>query len=255
MENIKSKTLELIKQYQKTKKNKHLDEILNLNQRLLTKIVKSYFLNNDLEFDDLYQEASIGLIKAVKKYNLKKYKINNFFTYAIYWIKSYILDFVKANIIKANMKNYIYSSNIYRISKIKQDLEMKIKSDSEICKKYNLTLKNLKIIKSYIYLKMFSKDDINNDNSNIFLSNDDTNLDKMENKLNLDFEKGQIKKIIENKLTKRQKYIIIEYYYNGKTLEKIGKEINISRERVRQIKIISLKILKKNLSYKGKLDE
>lgn len=64
-----------------------VEEILNANRPIIISIIKNYFYVCLSEFDkeDLYQAGSLGLLKAVEKYN-PKYK-NKFMTYAYYLIK------------------------------------------------------------------------------------------------------------------------------------------------------------------------
>jgi RNA polymerase sigma factor (sigma-70 family) len=65
------------------------DELLNQHRGLVGSIVKSYS-GKGLSDDDLFQEGMIGLMKAAHSYDPDKGM--QFSSYAVYWIKKYILE-------------------------------------------------------------------------------------------------------------------------------------------------------------------
>jgi hypothetical protein len=70
-------------------------------------------------------------------------------------------------------------------------------------------------------------------------------------------EQQELRKIIGealDRLPERSKEVVEDIYYKGKTLEQCGNELNVSRERIRQIKSESFRQLRKNCVLRRKVD-
>ncbi len=222
------------------------------NLRYVVYIAKSYS-GYGLNLNDLIQEGNIGLMKAVKKYDpSKKLKL---ITFASYWIKSEIHEFIIKNwkIVKVattkiqrklffnlrSKKNTLsYLTNL-EASAIANDLGVPIKDVIEMEKRlYNHDL------------AIESNDDGDRENvsPSAYLKSDelepDEIIEKNENKI---FVIELYNKI--NDLDKRSKDIIESRWLcdNKSTLEDLSKKYKVSKERIRQIENEAILKLKKSI--------
>ena len=127
------------------------EKMINSNMRLAISMAKNYMLKNKskrINFEDLIQESSIGLIKAVDKYDWKKgFK---FSTYACWWIRLSIQDYVFSNSI-SNIKIPRNSSlTIYKLEKFKKEYAEefggKEPSEKEITEYIGMSMDRIKSI-------------------------------------------------------------------------------------------------------------
>ena len=125
------------------------EKMINSNMRLAISMAKNYMLKNKskrINFEDLIQESSIGLIKAVDKYDWKKgFK---FSTYACWWIRLSIQDYVFSNSI-SNIKIPRNSSlTIYKLEKFKKEYAEefggKEPSEKEITEYIGMSMERIK---------------------------------------------------------------------------------------------------------------
>jgi len=101
---------ELVQLYQNGD-NKALEELIEANTGIINKIANKYNgINRELEFDDLFQSGSLGLIAAAKKYDFNNEKKAKFITYAVHYIDRYIHRSVNGGTSKEMGNNKFYSS-------------------------------------------------------------------------------------------------------------------------------------------------
>ena len=98
------------------------EKLIASNYRLVISIARKYHRNN-INFDDLLQESSIGLIKAVDKFDPDLgYK---FSTYASWWIKQAALQYINESLTDVKVPTHSRLLNA-KIKKCKSDLENKL---------------------------------------------------------------------------------------------------------------------------------
>lgn len=211
-------------------KEKIHTEILEGNLRFVITVAKQY-QNQGLDFPDLVAEGNYGLLKAIKNFDWTKDL--RFISYAVWWVKQSILQSLNDN-----------SRTIRLPVNVVQDL-YKAKKESEISGK-ELNDK-FSLLPSMTDLDM----QINEEGDTLI------DIIKNEDSLSPDHSfdnKGSLKEClmgILNKLDEREKMIIEDYYgISGqpRTLEDIGEDLNLTKERVRQIKEKSLRKLRNESS-------
>lgn len=223
-------------------------KLIQSNLRLVVSIAKKY-VGQGILFMDLIQEGSLGLIKAVERFDYKKGF--RFSTYATWWIKQSIIRAIANNSrtirIPVHMGDKI--RNLKKaLLKLNVDLGREPK-DEELAQYLNTTVAKIKMIKSAIIKEPISFDtpvaqDLSLED---YIADDENNL-PFKNVEKNDFKKD-IQKAL-NVLNKRERFIILNRFGLGSrkimTLEQLGKILGFSKERIRQIEVEGLKKLRKS---------
>lgn len=205
----KSKELELIK---KAKNNNLLarNELITANLKFVFNVAKSY-KGMGVSIDDLISEGNLGLIKAIDKFDTTKDV--KFISYAVWWVKQSIQEFLK----RENLKG-IYESSV---------------DDNDSFKK-----------------TCDKSDDIYYDEEDECLCDDEYQMGYEQSNFKMDETHKKIISKLLSKLDGRAQFIIKSYYGIDKdemSLDEIGAELNLSRERVRKIKEKTLRIMRSEI--------
>src|SRR3972149_4776312 len=235
-------------------------KLITSNLRFVVKVAFEY-KSYGAKLLDLIQEGNIGLMMAVKKFN--PYKGYRFISYAIWWIRAYIQNFiiktwslVKIGTTQAQKKLF------YKIGKIRKALE----SNGENEKKYELLARDLDVAKEDIVemeQRMSSRDlsldapfDEGQELTHLDLLKEETPnqeeaLAQAEEKKIREHEvQNAMKRLNEKEVYVLQNRIMAE---EPLTLQQIGDHLKLSRERVRQIESEALKKLKREFSTRSEL--
>ena len=235
-------------------------KLITSNLRFVVKVAFEY-KSYGVKLLDLIQEGNIGLMMAVKKFN--PYKGYRFISYAIWWIRAYIQNFiiktwslVKIGTTQAQKKLF------YKIGKVRKALE----SDGENEKKYELLAHDLDVKKEDIMEmeQRMSSRDLSLD-APFDESQELTHLELLkEESPNQEeaFAQEEEKKIREHevqnamkRLNEKEVYVIKSRIMAEEplTLQQIGDHLKLSRERVRQIESEALKKLKREFGTRSEL--
>ena len=218
------------------------------NLRYVIYIAKSYS-GYGLNLNDLVQEGNIGLMKAVKKYDPEKNL--KLITFAVYWIKSEIHEFVIKNwkIVKVattkNQRKLFFNlrskkstlstlSNKEAIS-IAQDLGVPLKDVIEMEKRMNN------------HDLAIEDNDDENASPSLFLTSSELEPDQVLENEEKNLLNTKLYEVI-NRLDERSKDIVKSRWLSTSklTLEDLSKKYGVSRERIRQIENESMLKLKEN---------
>ena len=184
------------------------NEILTSNLRFVFNIASRY-KGNGAAISDLISEGNLGLVKAIQKFDTSKDV--KFISYAVWWIRNAMQEFIK-----------------------KRQASLNIEKEEEVLNK-----------------PLFNKGIP--DSEDEWIEKRDVVLSDEEDEEKRELHKNQRKVIdtLMSKLCGREKVIIEKYYgiygNKSKNLEELGKELGITKERVRQIKEQGLKKLRSEI--------
>jgi len=235
-------------------------QLITSNLRFVVKVVFEY-KSYGVKLQDLIQEGNIGLMMAVKKFN--PYKGYRFISYAIWWIRAYIQNFiiktwslVKIGTTQAQKKLF------YKIGKVRKALE----SDGADEKKYERLARDLDVAKEDIIemeQRMASRDlsldtpfDEGQELTHLELLREDSL--NQEEAIAQEEEKKIREREVQNamkRLNEKEVYVIKNRIMaeEPQTLQEIGGHLKLSRERVRQITSEAVKKLRKEFGTRFEL--
>jgi RNA polymerase primary sigma factor len=224
-----------------------LEKLIRSNLRFVVSVAKQY-QNQGLSLPDLINEGNLGLIKAARRFDeTRGFK---FISYAVWWIRQSILQALaeQARIVRLPL-NKIGSIN--KINRALAELEQRHEREpsiQEISKTLELAPEEIKeaMKNSNKPLSMDAPLNEEEEDSMYDIMESDENPPPDENLINESLNR-EIERALSS-LTEREAKIIRLYYGLGNkhpfTLEEIGEKINLTRERVRQIKEKAIKRLK-----------
>ncbi len=224
-----------------------LERLIKSNLRFVVSVSKQY-QNQGLSLPDLINEGNLGLIKAAQRFDeTRGFK---FISYAVWWIRQSILQALaeQARIVRLPL-NKIGSIN--KINKTFAELEQKYEREPSIQELADAMeiapddiKESLKSAGRHVSMDAPLQQDEEGTLYDVLLSKESSSPDKG---LLTESLRKEIERALST-LTYREANIIRLYFgLNGKhqhTLEEIGEEFNLTRERVRQIKEKAIKRLK-----------
>jgi len=256
----KDDEINFIKDWQLSKNQKSLNKIVSAHLRLVISIANK-FRNYGLPINELVQEGNVGLMQAVDKFDLDRDV--RFSTYSSWWIKAAMQTFILKNwsIVRigttAAQKSLFFklktimtkiekdndsSFNDYHQQKLAEDIGVKFKDIEDMKGRLSGSDQSLNATfseNSELELQDLLVDQRASPEQNVILTKDTKTISNLINEA-------------LSKLPDREKKIIgaRQLSENTVTLQELGKDLGISKERVRQLENRALNKLKLSLQKK-----
>lgn len=224
-----------------------LDRLVSANLRFVVSVAKQY-QNQGLSLADLINEGNVGLIKAAQRFDeTKGFK---FISYAVWWIRQSILQAVaeQSRTVRLPLNQVGLLARVKKVASSLEQLYQRKPTIKEIADELDMPVEKIEAVMK-INTREVSMDAPVSDDDDLsfidtFVSDNATDTDES---VSRESEIAVIQRSLQT-LTEKERTILNLYFgldsNSGCTLEEIGYMLDMTRERVRQVKDKALKKLR-----------
>jgi len=229
--------------------------MIKANLRLVVKIAQDYS-NYGLPLQDLISEGNIGLMKAVERFDpAKGGKLS---TYGSWWIKQSIKRALanQSKTIRLPVHMVDKIAKLRRISRMLTEANGREPTDDELCEETGISRKKLTMLKRAAQRPTSLDAPVGDDESSSYseIISDERAVNPLDALSDKNMQ-GELEDLLEVLNERESKIIDARFGLGGKTpmtLEEVGREFGVTRERIRQLQNIALDKMRKNLRKREK---
>lgn len=213
-------------------------------------LIAAKFAQTNFPLLDLVQQANIGLMSAVDRYNPNRG--TKFTTYAVFWIRQSIYSYIEENSRMIRLPKYI-QTNINKVKTVRETYYREHQfypTDDEVATALSLSIAQVKYLRTIDFSIVSTEEKPNEEMDGTYL--DLINVEDDEQDPANGMQESSLQKELYcflDKLPERERKVLMMRFglYNGTPmkLEAVGAELGLTRERIRQLESRALSLLRK----------